>query len=353
MKFYFGFAVLIFSAGAGAGGETNAHPTPRTQFTLEESTGLIMPPDWREKGTFIKPALKSHQVLPLHFDWRDIAGGLTPVKNQGHCGSCWAFGTVGVMESILKIKDGITKSFSEQYLINCATGFLGCRGGSYAHFLHEAPGAVLESDVPYEGFKDSCEDVPHQEKLESWSYLGDRNSIPSTEDIKNAIFTYGPIAVTVRANDSWYSYPGGIWTDDDRRQSNHLVNLVGWDETQGVWFLRNSWGGNWGEKGYMRIQYGVSRVAETATFVIYKPTCSPQPIPFVGESDTQSVNAGQSVMLGGMPVLGQTYRWDPVDGLDDPKSSSPIATPKKSTVYTLYTSSVCGSGTKTVAVGVN
>jgi C1A family cysteine protease len=326
---------------------------PMMEYPQGQITGVRQPADWKSKATFIRPKPQTHAALPASFDWRDISGGLTPIKNQGQCGSCWAFGTVGVMESVLRIKEGITRSFSEQYLMNCDTQSSGCSGGFYAHYLHQTPGAVLDSDVPYLEANDYCRDAPHQEKLDNWAYVGDQNSTPSVGDLKQAIFTYGPVAVTVTADSYFQAYNTGVYNFDDQSTTNHIVDLVGWNDSDGAWILRNSWGPEWGEKGYMRIRYGVSNVGQTATFVIYKPVCGPQPIPFVGESETQTVTAGQSVLLGGMPVSGQTYRWEPATGLDDPTSASPVATPTATTVYTLYTSSKCGSGVKSVAVTVN
>jgi len=102
-------------------------------------------------------------ALPAAFDWRDH-GGVTSVKDQGSCGSCWAFGTVGPLEANIKIKDGVEKDLSEQYLLSCNTDDWDCGGGWWAHDYHEwkkppgesEAGAVFEADSPYVASDTPC-----------------------------------------------------------------------------------------------------------------------------------------------------------------------------------------------------
>lgn len=225
--------------------------------------------------------------LPDAFDWRD-QGGVTSVKDQGNCGSCWAFGTVGPLEANIKIRDGVEKDLSEQYLISCNTDDWGCDGGWWAHDYHldKIPpgepnaGAVYEADFPYVAWEAPCNPPhTHHEKIESWAYIGNEGGVPPVEAIKQAIYNYGPVSAAVCVGSAFQNYTGGVFETSETCSPyavNHAVVLVGWDDNQGtngVWILRNSWGPGWGEDGYMRIGYGISNVGYAANYVVYSPAC--------------------------------------------------------------------------------
>lgn len=215
--------------------------------------------------------------LPAAYNWCD-ENGCTPVKNQGNCGSCWAFATVGVFESLIKIKDGTTLDLSEQYLVSCNNEGYGCNGGWWAHDYHQwkyvsgetEAGAVSESTKPYQAVDGTC-NPPNAKvaKLSNWAYVGSQSSVPSTTAIKQAIFDHGPVAAAVCVNNAFSGYTGGIFSGPGCSSVNHGINLVGWNDDGGYWILRNSWGGSWGESGYMRIQYGVSSVGFAASYAEY------------------------------------------------------------------------------------
>ena len=234
------------------------------------------------------PILPLGMALPSAFDWR-TSGKVTSVKDQGSCGSCWAFGTVAPMESALMIQQGLSTDLAEQYLVSCNTDGWGCNGGWTAHDYHwwkippseSEAGAVLESDFPYVAGDVSCSGpYNHPYKLSSWHYVGDDNSVPPMDDIKTAIYTYGPVMVAVCAGTAFQSYTGGVFATDESSQCsdgviNHAVTLVGWDDSQGsngIWILKNSWGEAWGESGYMRIARGISNIGYSASYVVYQST---------------------------------------------------------------------------------
>jgi|GEM_PF-3810443 len=217
------------------------------------------------------------QSLPLSFDWRNY-DGCTHIRNQGNCGSCWAFAAVGAIECNIKIRDGVEQDLSEQWLVSC-TGAGSCSGGWHTRALNHYvaggsvdnctdAGAVMESDCSYTSSNSECDcPYPHYYMLNQWGYSGD-----SVNQIKSAIYNYGPVAVTVAVSGSFQGYGGGIYNANDSSSINHAVVLVGWDDNQGangVWVLRNSWGTGWGEGGYMRIEYGCNRVGTTSCFVDY------------------------------------------------------------------------------------
>lgn len=327
-------------------------PNPALDEDLENLTGLVVPTDWKKGATFMSPTLRVRE-LPAKFDWREEAGGLPPIKNQKSCGSCWAFGTVASLESIIKIRDKVTRNISEQQLVSCNKEGYGCNGGWFNHELHQTPGAVYTSDFAYTATDAACKkNVSYNEKILGWAYVGgSENHTPTVTELKAALIEYGPLAVTVSATGAMQGYTGGIFNSCGGKQINHLVNIVGWNDSEGVWIMRNSWGTSWGESGYMRIKYNCNMIGDTATFVKYKAPCEPQPLVFTGSDKTTTAN--ESVYLGGMPVPGQTYQWSPSAGLDDPTSASPLANPSKTTTYTLQVTNSCGTATKSVTVKVN
>jgi len=249
-----------------------------TIYSLDQLCGLVEPDEWWVGARF--DPCQPTSFLPDYFDWRD-EGGCTPVKNQGSCGSCWAFSTVGVLECNIKIRDGDTVDLSEQWLVSCNQEGWGCGGGWYAHSYHEwktdpcgDTGAVFESDFPYVASNAPCNcPYPHAYLIDDWAHIGDSQSIPPIDSIKQAIMTYGPVSVSVAADEAFHAYSGGIFNQHNGGVTNHAVVLVGWDDNQGtdgVWFLRNSWGTGWGEDGgYMRIEYGCSSVGYAAGYIDY------------------------------------------------------------------------------------
>ncbi len=214
-------------------------------------------------------------ALPSSFDWRDY--GVVPVirPTQGGCGSCWAFGTVGVMESALKIAGEPFVDLSEQFLVSCNRDGYDCNGGLTAHQYHYDKlgksqteiGAVLETDMPYTATNGTCTVAyDHPYKLKKYN-----TTDSTTTALKTAIYVYGPITVRMCADQAFADYTGGVFeTDEACTGSNyHRVILVGWNDETGSWILRNSWGAAWGESGYMRIKYGTSTVGKKASWVAY------------------------------------------------------------------------------------
>ncbi|MBD3348130.1 MAG: DUF333 domain-containing protein [Candidatus Eisenbacteria bacterium] len=290
-----------------------------TGFAPPES--VEQPDRWGRDGVERAPS----RDLPAYFDWRD-SDGVTPVKNQGQCGSCWAFGTVGPLECNIKIKDGVEVDLSEQWLVSCNQEGWGCGGGWWAHDYHLSTtdpcgdaGAVLESVFPYTAADDPCNcPYTHDYFIDAWGYVpgGD---IPSPDAIKQAILDYGPVSVGVAVDQNFQDYEGGVFSADTAPEINHGVVLVGWDDsqgTEGIWFLRNSWGPSWGENGYMRIEYGVDFVGYGTAYVDYRDALAinlPDGAPdILTPGETTSFNV-QIVELGDSYVPGSGtlhYRYD-------------------------------------------
>ncbi|MCX7838387.1 MAG: protease inhibitor I42 family protein [Anaerolineae bacterium] len=277
--------------------------------------------------------------LPSTFNWATSdnylgAPKLTPIRNQGGCGSCWAFSTVAAFEGNIYIKDNVSRDLSEQFLVSCNRDGWGCNGGWWGHKYHydttipndPNPGAVYESTFPYVGYGASC-NAPYTRpyRLNNWFYISGAWSIPSVEAIKNAIYQYGPVSVAVCAGPVFQNYRSGIYSTNESSycgsdQINHAVNLVGWNDAENTWILRNSWGTGWGENGYMRITRGVSNIGLGASYVVYNgtTTCytlttnvnpagggtiSVNPSPNCGSQYT----AGTTVTLTANPSAGRTF----------------------------------------------
>ena len=229
----------------------------------------------------------SIQSLPASFDWR-TQGVVTEVRNQGGCGSCWAFGTVGPLESALLMHENLTTDLSEQYLVSCNQNGWNCKdGGWWAHDYHmdtygansNPPGAVLESDKTYTATNGTCGQLyNHPYRLYNWNAVDAYVEIPSVEKIKQAIYEYGPISAGVCA-EGFNGYTGGVFdtsqTCNTTSGVNHGIVLVGWEDATQSWILRNSWGASWGDSGYMRIRWGVNKVGYGAAYILYEEPPAP------------------------------------------------------------------------------
>ena len=228
-------------------------------------------------------------VLPLaaRFDWRE-AGMVTAVKNQGPCGSCYAFASLGNMESRLLLDGSPAYDFSENYAKECEWFGSSCSGGNYwrvANIL-TSQGAVLEACDPYVASDVACNDsCPHAATLLDWREFSHETVAP-TATIKSYIQTYGPVYTAMNAghSDTWAAefddYDGSYTLYyAGAGSANHAVLIVGWDDSlshaggQGAWIVKNSWGTSWGgtcgygsERGYFTIAYGSAMIGSWASF---------------------------------------------------------------------------------------
>jgi len=210
--------------------------------------------------------------LPDSVDWR-TQGIVTPVKNQGQCGSCWAFSTVVSLEGQSAKKYNLT-SYSEQDLVDCVHNVPipgetdvccdGCQGGlmdsAFEYMITKQDGLDdTESAYPYRGVDQTCAfNAANAGPASVKSYTdigkGDENGL------KDAVANVGPVSVAVDANMFWQLYGGGVFKPlfCNKDTLNHGVAAVGYGK-QGAdeyWIIKNSWGAVWGEKGYMRMRLG-------------------------------------------------------------------------------------------------
>ncbi len=205
---------------------------------------------------------------------------LPPVRNQGGCGSCWTFASTAALEINEAYENGAFYDFSEQSVLDCAENSYGqdvgtCDGGVtfevYDFFGKAGPG--IESAVPYAGVEKSC----NKEKLSAYrsiSYgpVAPIGTIASVQAIKEAICARGAVSASVNATDYFQNYRDGTFAEPSASaKTNHAITLVGWDNKRGAWLLRNSWGPDWGEAGYMWIKQGTNGVGRNAHWVASGP----------------------------------------------------------------------------------
>lgn len=214
------------------------------------------------ENTIIEPSNTS-RALPSAFTW---APQSTVAKNQGSCGSCWSFASSGVFEAVINIWDKKILDLSEQWLVNCDQSSNGCDGGSYAYKMFVNNGCVYESDLTYKAKNGTCaSSYTYHEKAKTYGTVSN-----DVTKMKQALYDYGPMYVSICAGSNLQNYKSGVMSKTDGTQTNHGVVLTGWNDTDGCWIIKNSWGATWGEKGYFRIKYGLSAVGTKVAYVDYK-----------------------------------------------------------------------------------
>ncbi|KAK7281988.1 hypothetical protein RIF29_10419 [Crotalaria pallida] len=211
-------------------------------------------------GTFMYEKVGS---VPPSVDWRK-KGAVTAVKDQGQCGSCWAFSTVVAVEGINQIKTNKLVSLSEQELIDCDNQEnQGCNGGlmeSAFEFIKQKGGITAESNYPYAAEDGTCDASKMNDLVVS---IDGHETVPANnEDALLKAVANQPVSVAIDAGGSDFQfYSEGVFTGNCGTELNHGVAVVGYGTTLDgtkYWIVRNSWGPEWGEQGYIRMQRGVS-----------------------------------------------------------------------------------------------
>jgi len=221
--------------------------------------------------------------LPDYVNWVQL-GGVTPIKNQGSCGSCWAFSTTGALEGAKFVKSGELVALSEQNLLDCDHLDLGCNGGLMDNafkFDEKSGGLCSEKDYPYQAkvgdeCKTDCTDVPG-------SIVKTFIDVPPGDEMALvSAIAMQPISIAIEASQFVFQfYKNGVITDDkcgSRGSIDHGVLAVGYGtdlETQEPYFLvKNSWGDSWGDEGFVKIgrksknKFGICSILKMASFPV-------------------------------------------------------------------------------------
>jgi len=218
-------------------------------------------------------------VLPDSYDWRDH-NAVTPVKDQGQCGSCWAFSTTEAIESQWFIAGNAMAVLSEQQIVDCDTGRgdEGCGGGDTPtayQYVIAAGGLETESAYPYLAQDSTCRFNKNNVKatIRNWGYVTQNKN---ETQMQVTLVAKGPLSICVDA-ETWQFYEGGVITDLCGNSLDHCVMITGYSNRDGwdgasypVWNIRNSWGLDWGYSGYLYVQrgYDLCGVADEVTLPI-------------------------------------------------------------------------------------
>ncbi|XP_068227153.1 cathepsin L-like [Palaemon carinicauda] len=223
-------------------------------------------------STFIPP--DDDISIPSTVDWR-LKGIVTPVKNQGACGSCWAFSAIGSLEGQHARKVGHLTSLSEQNLVDCCGHCGGCRGGlmvaAFKCILEEG-GIESEVDYPYKAHNEGCKFNSSKvaATVTGWSRV-QRSELA----LMKAVALVGPISVAIDACASFMHYHSGVYYDPQCPPAHldHGVLVVGYgtDTEVGMdyWLVKNSWGHRWGDNGYIKIARNKSNMCGIASSASY------------------------------------------------------------------------------------
>ena len=239
--------------------------TGLTDLTQEEYKQFYLNKELKSaKQTSTLPFTHANVEAVDKIDWRD-KGAVTPVKNQGMCGSCWAFSSTGSMEGINFINSGKLISLSEEQLVNCDKTDHGCNGGLMDNafkYVINIGGIDTEADFPYHAFA-LWRTCPADKEGNHAVTITDYTDVPTkNKDALLQALSAQPVSIAIEADHFVFqNYRGGIITEDTCGDTlDHGVLAVGFDTTADTpyWIVKNSWGASWGESGYVRLAINVT-----------------------------------------------------------------------------------------------
>lgn len=271
-------------------GVTGVSLKSRASITGEKEVSLV-------QANLIKAKVLNRQLSPAALNlikaWATVcyatkkaydarsSGYVTPVKDQ-QCGNCWSYSAMGAYEASYKRVNGAVADASEQYVVNCSGGGDCGPAGGLAYLVFDwmvdnNKNVATDASLPDMGAVGACPGgtPATQYYATDWGVVdpsGDVLKIASVASIKEAICKYGPVAASVNVTDAFQDYTNGVFNEIPSNYAspttNHAIVLCGWDDDKHAWLLKNSWGTDWGENGYMWIDYGTNNVGRRASWVI-------------------------------------------------------------------------------------
>ncbi len=216
--------------------------------------------------------------LPSSLDWRNIGGAsyVTGIRNQGKCGSCWAFAMTAALESYTLIDKNMPNTdldLSEQVMLSCS-GTGSCKGGYINPSYIKKTGLPAESFYPYNASDSACSIAQPGWQENAYKIYSYGSVSQNADSLKAALNKYGPLPTAMMVYEDFMHYKSGIYSYvEGKKLGGHAVFLVGYNDEDGGYFIvKNSWGENWGEKGYFKIAYSQigSKVSFGMSSVAYK-----------------------------------------------------------------------------------
>jgi C1A family cysteine protease len=223
----------------------------------------LTPQEFRQKYLMMTPQrpnvteywIPPQVQAPTTFDWRS-KGGVSPVKNQGQCGSCWAFSATENIESVYQIGGHPMPTLSPQQIVDCDKDCYGCQGGwpyKAFNYVARAGGQDTEASYPYTARDGTCK---FKTNTIGAKIKGYHTVSRDEKQIQNGLSTTAPFSICVDAS-KWSSYRSGVMRSTQCGKGiDHCVQLVGYDATANppYWIVRNSWGTGWGVQGYIYLE---------------------------------------------------------------------------------------------------